>query len=72
NDKLNYKKLRLFEIIKKVLLINFKLKLLNTIRYYPIFYILLLKPVFKSLYIKDRIIVEFNKLKYKIERVIDH
>ncbi|OHE90426.1 hypothetical protein CORC01_14276, partial [Colletotrichum orchidophilum] len=31
NDKLNYKKLKPFEIIKKVLLINFKLKLLNTI-----------------------------------------
>ncbi|OHF04349.1 hypothetical protein CORC01_00201, partial [Colletotrichum orchidophilum] len=31
NNKLNYKKLKLFKIIKKVLLINFKLKLLNTI-----------------------------------------
>ncbi|OHF03073.1 hypothetical protein CORC01_01457, partial [Colletotrichum orchidophilum] len=31
NNKLNYKKLKPFEIIKKVLLINFKLKLLNTI-----------------------------------------
>ncbi|OHF04306.1 hypothetical protein CORC01_00645, partial [Colletotrichum orchidophilum] len=67
NDKLNYKKLKPFKIIKKVLLINFKLKLLNTIRYYSVFYILLLKPVFKSLYIKDCIIVELNKLKYKIE-----
>ncbi|OHF04617.1 hypothetical protein CORC01_00088, partial [Colletotrichum orchidophilum] len=31
SDKLNYKKLKPFKIIKKVLLINFKLKLLNTI-----------------------------------------
>ncbi|OHF04550.1 hypothetical protein CORC01_00021, partial [Colletotrichum orchidophilum] len=31
SNKLNYKKLNLFKIIKKVLLINFKLKLLNTI-----------------------------------------
>ncbi|UQC90003.1 uncharacterized protein CLUP02_15534, partial [Colletotrichum lupini] len=31
NNKLNYKKLRLFKIIKKVLLINYKLRLLNTI-----------------------------------------
>ncbi|OHE95235.1 hypothetical protein CORC01_09496, partial [Colletotrichum orchidophilum] len=31
SDKLNYKKLKPFEIIKKVLLINFKLKLLDTI-----------------------------------------
>ncbi|OHE97829.1 hypothetical protein CORC01_06864, partial [Colletotrichum orchidophilum] len=52
SNKLNYKKLRPFEIIKKVLLINFKLKFLNIIRYYPVFYILFLKPVFKSLYIK--------------------
>ncbi|OHF00776.1 hypothetical protein CORC01_03850, partial [Colletotrichum orchidophilum] len=67
NNKLNYKKLKPFEIIKKVLLINFKLKLLNTIRYYLIFYILLLKPIFKNLYIKNRIIIELNKLKYKFE-----
>ncbi|OHE90250.1 hypothetical protein CORC01_14455, partial [Colletotrichum orchidophilum] len=67
SDKLNYKKLKPFKIIKKVLLINFKLKLLNTIRYYSVFYILLLKLIFKSLYTKNRIIVEFNKLKYKIE-----
>ncbi|KAK1491184.1 hypothetical protein CABS01_12277, partial [Colletotrichum abscissum] len=31
SNKLNYKKLRPFEIIKRVLLINYKLKLLNTI-----------------------------------------
>ncbi|OHF03747.1 hypothetical protein CORC01_01066, partial [Colletotrichum orchidophilum] len=67
SDKLNYKKLKPFKIIKKILLINFKLKLLNTIRYYPVFYILLLKPVLKGLYIKNRIIIELNKLKYKIK-----
>ncbi|KAK1454525.1 hypothetical protein CMEL01_16684, partial [Colletotrichum melonis] len=31
SNKLNYKKLKLFEIIKKVLLINYELKLLNII-----------------------------------------
>ncbi|UQC89062.1 uncharacterized protein CLUP02_14590, partial [Colletotrichum lupini] len=31
NNKLNYKKLRPFEIIKKVLLINYELRLLNII-----------------------------------------
>ncbi|KAK1710669.1 hypothetical protein BDP67DRAFT_407135, partial [Colletotrichum lupini] len=31
SNKLNYKKLRLFKIIKKVLLINYELKLLNII-----------------------------------------
>ncbi|OHE99568.1 hypothetical protein CORC01_05146, partial [Colletotrichum orchidophilum] len=72
SDKLNYKKLRPFEIIKKVLLINFKLKLLNIIRYYPVFYILFLKLIFKNLYIKNYIIIKLNKLKYKVERVIDY
>ncbi|OHE93862.1 hypothetical protein CORC01_10883, partial [Colletotrichum orchidophilum] len=72
NNKLNYKKLKPFEIIKKVLLINFKFKFLNTIRYYLVFYILFLKPVFKSLYIKNRIIIELNKLKYEIERIINY
>ncbi|KAK1523160.1 hypothetical protein CPAR01_14013, partial [Colletotrichum paranaense] len=60
NNKLDYKKLRLFEIIKKVLLINYKLKLLNTIRYYPVFYILLLEPVLKGLYIENYIIIKLN------------
>ncbi|KAK1470621.1 hypothetical protein CTAM01_16744, partial [Colletotrichum tamarilloi] len=60
NNKLNYKKLRPFEIIKKVLLINYKLKLLNIIRYYPVFYILLLKFILRSLYIKNYIIIKLN------------
>ncbi|UQC73411.1 uncharacterized protein CLUP02_00055, partial [Colletotrichum lupini] len=60
SNKLDYKKLRPFEIIKKVLLINYELRLLNTIRYYPVFYILLLKPILKSLYIKSYIIIKLN------------
>ncbi|KAK1487487.1 hypothetical protein CABS01_12966, partial [Colletotrichum abscissum] len=60
SNKLDYKKLKPFEIIKKILLINYELRLLNTIRYYPVFYILLLKPVLKSLYIKDYIIIKLN------------
>ncbi|UQC82551.1 uncharacterized protein CLUP02_08039, partial [Colletotrichum lupini] len=60
SNKLNYKRLRLFEIIKKVLLINYELKLLNTIRYYLIFYILLFKLILRGLYIKDNIIIKLN------------
>ncbi|KAK1459183.1 hypothetical protein CMEL01_02182, partial [Colletotrichum melonis] len=59
NNKLDYKKLRLFKTIKKVLLINYKLRLLNIIRYYSIFF-LLLKLILRSLYIKDYIIIKFN------------
>ncbi|KAK1451311.1 hypothetical protein CMEL01_05885, partial [Colletotrichum melonis] len=60
SNKLDYKKLRLFKIIKKVLLINYELRLLNTIRYYSVFYILLLKLILKSLYIKNYIIIKLN------------
>ncbi|KAK1704135.1 hypothetical protein BDP67DRAFT_418794, partial [Colletotrichum lupini] len=60
SNKLNYKELRPFEIIKKVLLINYELKLLNIIRYYLIFYILLFKFILKRLYIKNYIIIKLN------------
>ncbi|UQC87532.1 uncharacterized protein CLUP02_13037, partial [Colletotrichum lupini] len=60
NNKLNYKKLKLFEIIKRILLINYKLKLLNIIQYYPIFYILLFKLILRRLYIKNYIIMKLN------------
>ncbi|OHE96833.1 hypothetical protein CORC01_07800, partial [Colletotrichum orchidophilum] len=72
NNKLNYKKFKLFKIIKKVLLINFKLKLLNTIRYYLVFYILFFILIPKGLYIKNRIIIKLNELKYKVEQIIDY
>ncbi|KAK1517986.1 uncharacterized protein CCOS01_12243, partial [Colletotrichum costaricense] len=60
NNKLDYKKLKPFKIIKKVLLINYKLELLNIIRYYLVFYILLFKLVLKGLYIKNYIIIKLN------------
>ncbi|KAK1456472.1 hypothetical protein CMEL01_16376, partial [Colletotrichum melonis] len=60
SNKLNYKKLKLFEIIKKVLLINYELRLLNLIRHYPVFYILLLKFILRSSYIKSYIIIKIN------------
>ncbi|UQC75640.1 uncharacterized protein CLUP02_02296, partial [Colletotrichum lupini] len=60
NNKLNSKKLRLFKIIKKILLINYELRLLNTIRYYLIFYILLFELILKSLYIENYIIIKLN------------
>ena len=41
--KLDFKKLRLFKIIKKIRLVNYQLKLLKGSRLYLIFYILLLE-----------------------------
>ncbi|OHE98085.1 hypothetical protein CORC01_06599, partial [Colletotrichum orchidophilum] len=72
NNKLNYKKISFFKIVKKVLLISFKLKLLNTIQYYLVFYILFFKLVFKNLYIKNHIIIKFNKLKYEVKYIINY
>ncbi|KAK1702255.1 uncharacterized protein BDZ83DRAFT_595734, partial [Colletotrichum acutatum] len=72
NNKLNYKKLRPFKIIKRILPVNYKLKLLNIIKYYLVFYILLSKLIFKSLYIENCIIIKLNELEYKVERIIDY
>jgi len=45
SDKLDYKKLGLFKIDKKIGSINYKFKLPKTIEIYPVFHILLLEPV---------------------------
>ena len=45
SDKLDYKKIKLFEILEEVKLVNFKLRLLETIRINLVFYALLLEPV---------------------------
>ena len=41
---MNHKKLKSFKINKKIGLVNYKLKLPDTIRIYPIFHISLLEP----------------------------
>ena len=43
SDKLDYKKLRLFEIKNIIRIVNYKLKLLKIIRIYLVFYIALLE-----------------------------
>ncbi|PMD17178.1 hypothetical protein NA56DRAFT_579352, partial [Hyaloscypha hepaticicola] len=45
NNKLDYKKLELFKINRKIEFINYKFKLLKTIEIYSIFYILFLESV---------------------------
>ena len=49
SDKLNYKKIGLFEILEEVGLVNFKLKLLGTIRINLVFYALLLELVLPNI-----------------------
>ena len=46
--KLDFKKMGPFEIIEKVRLVNYRLKLLRGSRLYPIFYISLLEPAKRS------------------------
>ena len=43
SDKLDHKKLRLFEITKIKSLVNYRLKLLKTIKIHLVFYVSLLK-----------------------------
>ena len=43
NNKLNHKKLRLFRIDKKIGKLSYRLKLLNKMRIYSVFYVSLLK-----------------------------
>jgi hypothetical protein len=45
STKLDFKKLGLFEIIEKIGLVNFRLKLLDKSRLHPVFHVLLLEPV---------------------------
>jgi hypothetical protein len=71
---LDYKKLGLFKIDKKIGLINYKLKLLNIIRIYLIFYIslleLVLDRVLNTLYIEAEPI-NLNTI-YEVEKILDY
>jgi hypothetical protein len=45
---LDYIKLRLFKILRKIIKVNYKLDLLVKIKIYLIQYIIILKPVYKE------------------------
>ncbi len=49
NDKLDFKKFRLFIIIRKILKFNYKLLLFKTIQIHPIFYISLFELTLESI-----------------------
>jgi hypothetical protein len=73
SSKLDYKKLGLFEIKEIKGLINYKLKLPNNIRIYPVFYILLLELILagapKALYIEIDLINP--NIIYNIEEILN-
>ena len=58
NDKLNYKKLKLFKIKKILNLVNYQLLLLKIINIYLIFYILFFKLAFFKML--KALIIEIN------------
>ncbi|KAK6220785.1 reverse transcriptase domain protein [Colletotrichum tabaci] len=72
SDKLDYKKLGPFEILKKVSPVNYKLKLPDTMKIHPVFHIALLEPAPRGSHTEDCIIVEPNEPEYEVERIIDH
>ncbi len=72
SDKLDYKKIGLFEIEKKIRIVNYRLKLLKHIRIYPVFYIVLLEL---APYNVPTIALDLSKnnelIEYKVEDIIN-
>ena len=58
SDKLNYLKLRLFKIKKKLSDVNYRLALLEIMKIYPIFYVLLLEKASDGIPLNDEVEVE--------------
>ncbi|KAL0934452.1 reverse transcriptase domain protein [Colletotrichum truncatum] len=71
SDKLDFKKLRPFEITKKVSNVNFKLALPDTMKCHPVFHISLLEPAPKGSRTMDHIEVDPEQ-DYEVERILDH
>ena len=67
---MDFKKLGLFLIKKKINLVNYKLKLLLKIRIYPIFYISLLESILTNSKLSNKII-KLEVKEYIIEKVLD-
>jgi hypothetical protein len=72
SDKLNLKKIGLFEIKRNIRDINFELKLPSTMRIHSIFHFLLLKPAYPDISksLTPELDPEIQKLVYKIESIL--
>jgi hypothetical protein len=72
SNKLNYKKLGLFWVKKKISMSNYKLLLPKEIYIYSIFYILLLKLAPKdTIVITLRLEIEVYKEEYEVEAILN-
>jgi hypothetical protein len=72
NDKLDFKKLELYKILKRIEPVNYRLELPIKSKLYPVFYISLLEPV-KGTHILDTIEIqpEHEIDEYKVEEILD-
>jgi hypothetical protein len=68
NDKLDWKKIGLFKINKKLSDYNYRLQLLKNIRLHPVFHISLLEPASKDIKLTTNMEVE-REPEYKVEAI---
>jgi hypothetical protein len=70
-NKLDYKKIRLFKILERIRLVNYKLKLFIYIRINLVFYISLLELVLKNTLVIVLELLKENKfIEYEVEDII--
>ena len=71
--KLNYKKLSLFKILQKLLLVSYELALPHGMKIYPVFHISLLEPVAGSTVPDNAFEIQPDDTQeYEIEKIIKH
>lgn len=68
---MNYKQLRLFKILQKLLDVSYKLDLLGTTKIYNYFYISLLKPAPLETLLQWELYVKDPK-EYKVEAILNY
>ena len=72
NKKLDYKYLKLYKVIKRILKNNYQLDLPPKVRIYLIFYISLLKDAINIKFINiERNNVKVNEKKYEAKKILD-
>ena len=72
-DKPDYKKIRLFEILDRIGIVNYKLNLLETIRINLVFYVLLLELVLPNArtFAPELDEVVNETVEYKVEKILE-
>ena len=71
SDKLDYKKLGLFRVEERIADINYRLRLPQKIRIYPVFYISILEPFYGEKAPEEDAEVKAASTEYKVEKILD-